>query len=245
MNNASSSSSTPSLLHANNAAIKAVIFDMDGVLIDAKEWHFEALNQALLQLGYAAISRHAHETTFDGLPTLAKLRQLATLGLLPNDEALFHQINQLKQRHPQKLTQLLCKPYLPHLTLIKALKVAGYQIGVASNSVRKTVDLMMALSGLAPLLDFTLSNEDVVNPKPAPDIYTAAVQHLTGNLLPYQCLAVEDNEKGIRAATNAGLHVLPVNTVQDVTLPTITQKLLLLQEPLFTKQAQNLLATPS
>jgi beta-phosphoglucomutase len=237
--------SKPLLLHANTATIKAIIFDMDGVLIDAKEWHFEALNQALLQLGYVAISRHAHETTLDGLPTLAKLRQLATLSLLPNDEALFQQINQLKQRHTQKLTQLLCKPYLPHLTLIKALKAAGYQVGVASNSVRKTVDLMMALSGLAPLLDFTLSNEDVVNPKPAPDIYTAAVQHLTGNLLPHQCLAVEDNEKGIRAATSAGLHVLPVNTVQDVTLSNITQRLQLLQQPILIHHTQSLLATPS
>jgi beta-phosphoglucomutase len=81
---------TPStLIPAHQSTIKAVVFDMDGVLIDAKEWHFEALNQALIQLGYAAITRHDHETIFDGLPTIAKLRQMAKLGLLPHDETLF------------------------------------------------------------------------------------------------------------------------------------------------------------
>jgi HAD superfamily hydrolase (TIGR01509 family) len=220
---------TPStLIPAQQSTIKAVVFDMDGVLIDAKEWHFEALNQALIQLGYAAITRHDHETIFDGLPTIAKLRQMAKLGLLPHDETLFKKINQLKQLHTQKLTQLLCKPYKPHLDLLKALKKAGYRVGLASNSVRKTVDLMMALSGLAPYLDFTLSNEDVVNPKPASDIYSLAVEKLVG-LEPTQCLAIEDNEKGIRAATGAGLHVLPVATVHDVTLANVSQQLHQLQ----------------
>ena len=212
------------LIPVQQSTIKAVVFDMDGVLIDAKEWHFEALNQSLLYLGYLAITRHDHETIFDGLPTIAKLREMAKLGLLPNDEALFKKINQLKQLHTQKLTQLLCKPYKPHLDLLQALKKAGYQVGLASNSVRKTVDLMMALSGLAPYLDFTLSNEDVVNPKPASDIYALAVEKLVG-LEPTQCLAIEDNEKGVRAATGAGLHVLPVVTVHDVTLATVSQQL--------------------
>ena len=227
------------LVPAKQSTIKAIVFDMDGVLIDAKEWHFEALNQALIQLGYAAITRHDHETIFDGLPTIAKLRQMAKLALLPNDETLFQKINQLKQLHTQKLTQLLCKPYQPHLELIQALKKAGYRVGLASNSVRKTVDLMMALSGLAPYLDFTLSNEDVVNPKPASDIYALAVEKLTG-LDATQCLAIEDNEKGIRAATGAGLNVLPVDTVHDVTLNTVTTRLQALQK---TEVAASLLAS--
>ena len=53
--------------------IKAIIFDMDGVLIDAKEWHYEALNNALQLFGYK-ISREDHLATFDGLPTREKLR---------------------------------------------------------------------------------------------------------------------------------------------------------------------------
>ena len=56
--------------------IKAVLFDMDGVLIDAKEWHYEALNRALALFGMP-ISRFEHLTTFDGLPTRKKLEMLS------------------------------------------------------------------------------------------------------------------------------------------------------------------------
>jgi len=55
--------------------IKAVIFDMDGVLIEAKDWHYEALNRALKVFGYA-ISRYDHLVTYDGLPTVMKLDML-------------------------------------------------------------------------------------------------------------------------------------------------------------------------
>ena len=61
--------------------IKAVIFDMDGVLIDAKEWHYEALNNALKLFGYK-ISRHDHLVTFDGLPTRAKLQMMTEQEML-------------------------------------------------------------------------------------------------------------------------------------------------------------------
>ena len=74
--------------------VKAVIFDMDGVLIDAKDWHYEALNRALNHFGYN-ISRYDHLVTFDGLPTRRKLEMLTREQGLPN--ALHKLINELKQ----------------------------------------------------------------------------------------------------------------------------------------------------
>ena len=62
--------------------IKAIIFDMDGVLIDAKDWHYEALNRALKLFGYN-ISRYDHLVTFDGLPTRKKLEMLTREHGLP------------------------------------------------------------------------------------------------------------------------------------------------------------------
>ena len=73
--------------------IKAVLFDMDGVLIDAKDWHYEALNRALEHFGFA-ISRESHLSTFDGLPTRAKLQMLTKARGLP--ERLHEFINSLK-----------------------------------------------------------------------------------------------------------------------------------------------------
>ena len=62
--------------------IKAVIFDMDGVLIDAKEWHYQALNKALAIVG-EEIELSEHQSTFDGLPTKSKLDLLSESGRLP------------------------------------------------------------------------------------------------------------------------------------------------------------------
>jgi beta-phosphoglucomutase len=195
--------------------IQAVIFDMDGVLIDAKEWHYQALNDALEQLGYLPITREEHEHTYDGLPTLAKLRQLATVGRVPADATVHEAINQLKQELTISVTKQLCKPYAPHLEAVQALKQQNRRLAVASNSVRSSVDEMMLLSGLAPYLEFTLSNQDVPRAKPFPDLYLEALRLL--KLPASACLVVEDNEKGIQAAQAAGLAVLAVEGVHQVT----------------------------
>jgi beta-phosphoglucomutase len=64
--------------------IKAIIFDMDGVLVEAKEWHYKALNRALELFGYQ-ISRYDHLTTYDGLPTSKKLEMLSLESGLPKE----------------------------------------------------------------------------------------------------------------------------------------------------------------
>lgn len=192
--------------------IQAIIFDMDGVLIEAKEWHYEALNRALNHFGYN-ISRYDHLVTFDGLPTKEKLKMLSIEQGLP--EALHHFLNTLKQNYTMELVTNRCKPLFHHEFALSRLKQAGYRLGVASNSVRNTVTSMMERSALAPYLDIQLSNEDVANGKPAPDIYLAASKILGVN--PSECLVVEDNPKGIESAESAGCHVLVVKSVYEVT----------------------------
>jgi beta-phosphoglucomutase len=76
--------------------ISTVIFDMDGVLIDAREWHYEALNKALRLLGYE-ITRYEHLSTFDGLPTRKKLQMLTVERGLPAELHTF--LNGLKQQY--------------------------------------------------------------------------------------------------------------------------------------------------
>ncbi|MCS6267373.1 MAG: HAD family phosphatase [Vampirovibrio sp.] len=205
----------------STSRIQAVIFDMDGVLIDAKDWHYQALNDALGQLGYLPITPEEHETTYDGLPTLAKLKALATIGRVPDDLAVYQTINGLKQELTITATKRLCRPYAPHLNVMQTLKAQGRRIAVASNSVRSSVDEMMMLSGLAPYLEFTLSNQDVPRAKPFPDLYLEALRLLA--LPASACLVVEDNPKGIAAAQAAGLSVLVVASVHEVTDENIQQ----------------------
>jgi len=196
--------------------IKAVIFDMDGVLIEAKDWHYEALNRALRLFGHE-ISRHDHLTTFDGLPTRKKLEILSITSDLPTE--LHDFINELKQRFTMEIVHAQCKPRFNHEYALSRLKAEGLHLAVCSNSVRQTIEVMMEKAALAPYLDFVISNEDVARPKPDPEMYQAAIRRL--GLLPEECLVVEDNENGIRAAQGAGAHVLPVREVSDVTYTAI------------------------
>ncbi len=193
--------------------IKAVLFDMDGVLIDAKEWHYEALNRALDLFGMP-ISRFDHLTTFDGLPTRKKLEMLSVERGLP--EELHEFINEMKQAYTMEIVHAQCKPTFVHEYALSRLKAAGYRLAVCSNSVRQTVVTMMDKANLTPYLDLMVSNEDVSKGKPDPEMYLKAIT--TFGLLPTECLIVEDNENGIKAARASGAHVLVVKDVQDTHL---------------------------
>lgn len=200
--------------------IKACVFDMDGVLIEAKDWHYEALNRALALFGYS-ISRVEHLTTYDGLPTSLKLKMLSVERGLP--EALHGFINEMKQAYTMEVVHTHCRPTFHHQYALSMLKSRGYQLAVASNSIRNTVEVMMEKAHLNQYLDLQLSNEDVANPKPAPDIYIKAIEIL--GLQPSEVLVVEDNHNGIKAARAAGAHVLEVADTADVTLDNILGKI--------------------
>ena len=200
--------------------IKGVIFDMDGVLIDAKEWHFEALNRALAHFGYT-ITRYDHLVTFDGLPTRKKLEMLSRERGLP--VALHEFINRLKQTYTMEIIHARCRPRFQHEYALSRLKAAGYKQAVASNSVRNSVVAMMRYSELDRYLDVLVSNEDVTVAKPDPEIYLRTMTLL--GLKPDECLVLEDNEKGIEAAKRSGAHLLVVKEVTDVTYDHIEKRI--------------------
>ena len=200
--------------------MKAVVFDMDGVLIDAREWHYAALNRALALLGYE-ISRYEHLSAYDGLPTSRKLEMLSVERGLPRELHGF--LNSLKQQYTLELVATRCKPVFQHQYALAQLKAAGYRLGVASNSVRRTVREMMENADLLQYLDVLISNEDVQRPKPDPEMYDLAMERL--GVAPAETLVVEDNENGVRAATAAGAHVMVVGGPEDVALDPILARL--------------------
>lgn len=200
--------------------IKGIIFDMDGVLIDAKDWHYEALNQALELFGYK-ITRYDHLVTFDGLPTKKKLEMLSIEKGLPVGLHCF--INKMKQKYTMEHVYMKCKPLFNHQYALARLKNEGYKLALASNSVRITVDMMMEKADLAQYLDFSLSNQDVEKPKPDPEIYNTAIKRL--GLKPEECLILEDNINGIQAALASGAHLLKIGTVYDVTYQNIISRI--------------------
>jgi beta-phosphoglucomutase len=201
--------------------IKAVIFDMDGVLIEARDWHYEALNKALGLFGME-ISRYDHLVTYDGLPTRKKLDMLSAERGLPNQ--LHEFINDMKQQYTMELVHAKCKPCFHHEYALSRLKQEGYRLAVASNSIRNTVQTMMERSALMDYLDFFLSNQDVNTGKPDPEIYTHAIRRL--GLRPDECLVVEDNENGKQAARGSGAWLMEVNEVEEVNYLNIMQNIM-------------------
>lgn len=200
--------------------IKAILFDMDGVLIDARDWHYEALNKALCLFG-VEISRYDHLHTFDGLPTKVKLQMLSEQYFLP--EELHPFINKLKQKNTIRIVQEKCHPLFHHEYALARLKAEGYFIAVCSNSIRKTIEIMMESAGLNSYIDLIISNEDVKNAKPDPEMYQKAMDRL--GFMPQECLVVEDNPNGVRAGIASGAHVMQVETVYDVNYANIWGKI--------------------
>lgn len=198
------------------AKIKAVLFDMDGVLIDAKDWHYEALNKALSLFGMQ-ISRYDHLAAFDGLPTKVKLQMLSKRFFLP--ESLHSFINEVKQSYTAEFVHLNCHPMFHHEYALSKLHQQGYKIAVCSNSIRKTIELMMEKAELMPYIDIIVSNEDVVKSKPDPEMYTTTINKF--GLKPEECIVVEDNPNGIQAGKASGAFVLEVATVYECTFDNI------------------------
>jgi beta-phosphoglucomutase len=192
--------------------IKAVLFDMDGVLVEAKEWHYEALNSALSLFGLS-IGRTEHLTVYDGLSTRQKLRLLTKAHGLPSE--LHDFLNAYKQKMTHQAIVCRCRPVFHHQYALSRLRREGKRMTVCSNSIRATVRAVLEQAELLQYLDFFVSNQDVSNAKPDPEIYRLAVERL--GLRPEECLVVEDNEHGIQAGRAAGAHVLVVATPHDVT----------------------------
>ena len=200
--------------------IKAILFDMDGVLIDAKDWHYDALNKALNHFGHT-ISRESHLTTFDGLPTRRKLDILSNSKGLPVGLQSF--INNLKQAYTLEISHQRCKPTFNHQFALSMLKKSGYKIAVCSNSVRQSIETMMKLSRLDQYIDLIISNQDVARGKPDPEMYLKAMSHFS--LEPDECLILEDNEHGIQAALASGAHLLQIGVPDDVIYSEIQKKI--------------------
>ncbi len=199
-------------------SIKVVLFDMDGVLVDAKDWHYRALNLALEKKGYSAITRHDHLAIYDGLSTKDKLKKHAHTRHLSAEE---HQsINELKQEFTFKVIDETCKPNTVILDTMKYLKEQGIRMACCSNSIRESMTMMLSKSNIDGYMEFIISNEDVVNSKPAPDMYLKAIERMGVNTT--EVLICEDNIRGITAALHSGAFVLEVGTVEDTNIENIS-----------------------
>jgi HAD superfamily hydrolase (TIGR01509 family) len=202
----------------------AFIFDLDGVLIDSKEIHFDALNLALSEINQIyVISKEEQAFTFEGLSTKAKLDILSYSKGLPKE--LHNVIWEKKQIYSSKMFQVFEKDE-DLINLFKLIKSFNIKIGVASNAIRETVVGSLKSLGIYELVDYALSNEDVSNSKPNPEIYELMISLLGSS--PEKTVIFEDSEIGQAAARASLAKLFPITERKDISLHNISKAIKLL-----------------
>jgi HAD superfamily hydrolase (TIGR01509 family) len=192
--------------------IKLVIFDLDGVLVDACEWHRVALNQALQEICNYEIPLEEHNSTFNGLPTKEKLKILTKQKLVKRKD--YEAISQRKQELTLELIQKKAKRSKKKIDMIKALKKQGIHVACFTNSIRETAELMLKKTGVLDLLEELVTNEDVKKPKPSPEGYLKVIRKF--KVPKENVVIIEDSPKGYAAAMAAGCRVYPVANAEGV-----------------------------
>mgnify|MGYP001564266592 CR=1 FL=1 len=196
-----------------NKKYKAILFDLDGVLVNMPQGHYEALNKALDLFG-ARINEDEHQNVFNGLPTRKKLEELERQGRLYPGLGEF--INLIKQQYTKNLIPNYCKPDYSKIILLKHLKLKGYKLACCSNSIQETLHLMLKSAHLYDFFDLIIGNDQVVKPKPHPEIYLTAFKAL--RVKPEEAIIVEDSPHGIASAEASGATVYRVRGCDDVNL---------------------------
>lgn len=198
--------------------IKAILYDLDGVLVDATEWHYESFNEALKEICGFELSRLEHIKTFNGLPTNTKLEILFKQNRIKRED--FDAIWNLKQKKTNEIIEKTATDDETKKRLHEGTK--NFKKVCVTNSIRQTALLMLEKTGQLSFMNYVISNEDVQHPKPDPEGYLKAISYL--KLKPNECMIVEDSEKGIQAAKKSGAYVFEVKGYHDVTLENVLNR---------------------
>ena len=196
--------------------IKVIIFDLDGVLVDTKLIHFEALNSALKKYNFEEISIDDHVKIFDGLPTIEKLKLLKINRKIP--KKFFSRIQKFKQKITLEILKRKIKKNKKIIKIMKNLR-NKYKIVVATNAVNSTLNICLNKLGIEKYVDFKLSNEDINEPKPNPEIYLRIF--IKFGIYPSEALIIEDSHYGREAAISSGAKLLPIKKIEDLDLKKI------------------------
>mgnify|MGYP003627922893 CR=1 FL=1 len=193
--------------------IKLIAFDLDGVLVDAREIHYEALNAALGDFDKKyIIGRQEHLSLYDGLSTTKKLK------MLTNNKGLPIETHDIIWKLKQQKTVEIINNFTPDervVNILKKFKHEGYTIACATNSIRRTAKLQLIRKGFFEHIDFLYSNQDVKKPKPSSEIYMRCM--LRADVDPNETIIIEDSHHGRKAAINSGGHLCAVKNTSDVT----------------------------
>ena len=189
-----------------------VIFDLDGVLIESREVHYDSLNIALSRVDVKyVISQEEHLSKYDGLGTTTKLKILTEEKGLP--ESKHQQIWEDKQQATLKILSNFPKNYVA-IDIMQTLKEKGWRIAVASNAIRDTVITALDAIGVLKYVSYIMSNEDVRNHKPHPEMYWQCMVSLDAS--PANTIIIEDSHIGREGALSSGANLHAIKNAADL-----------------------------
>lgn len=186
--------------------IRAVIFDMDGVVIDSEHLQSRSFEIIIEEYGKAPILNR------EGIVHIVGIKGNQNWEFLKKKHSIDENTDILWDKK-RKVYQLLLPQVelMPGINdLIMSLKNKGMKIGLATSSTRKQVRTVLNKFNFEKLFDVVVALEDCKKPKPYPDIYLKSAKKL--GLKSVECLAIEDSETGIEAAKRAGMKVIVVPT---------------------------------
>lgn len=221
----------------NSDIKKLIIFDLDGVLIQTKKYHFDSLNLSLSKISRElVISEHEHLAHYDGLSTIEKLKKLTLKKKL--DPSLYKKIWADKQKNTQSFLKKI-EPDIGLINYISDLKNRGFYLACCSNSIRSTVNIVLNNLNIIEFFDCIISNEDVGHPKPSPEMYWRCITTL--GVLPNNTLIIEDSPVGLSAAENSGANVLRIENTKKLILTRITDEYFKLKQHKWKNKNLNIL----
>ncbi len=182
--------------------IEAVVFDLDGVLLDSEQvWH--GVREQLTREHDGRWQDRAHVEMM-GMSSVEWSRYMHDELGVPDapEEISAEVVRRLEDVYRERL------PLIDGAREAVEQLAASWPLGLASSSNRELIDLVLELSKLAPFFSVTVSSEEVARGKPAPDVYLEATRRL--GVPPERCAAVEDSRNGIRAAKAAGMRVIAI-----------------------------------
>lgn len=196
--------------------LKAVLFDFNGVIINDESIHRESLDELLIAENLSPQGKDFWQISV-GRSDRACLRELLKLrGRFVTDEYLEKLVNRKATIYRQRLQRLVTLPIYPEvIPFIDKMRTRGYKLAVVTGSVRAEAELVLRQAKIDPYFETVVTGDDIRESKPDPEGYLLAVERLNNlnpdlNLLPSECLAIEDTFAGIQAAKSAGIQVVAI-----------------------------------